>query len=75
MREALGGCDEGLVVDLSPINYTRVDPAGGYCSRRGVAALGVRWTMQRTFSVWQCPAASFQPPASADSIQVADSAT
>ena len=36
----LGICDDGLVIDLSPIKYTRVDPASAHCHRRRRMHLG-----------------------------------
>ena len=57
----LGVCDDGLVIDLSLINYTRVDPAIGQCGW-GAVARGMLSTTQRMLLVWPCPQASFRPP-------------
>ena len=36
----LGICDDGLVIDLAPIKYTRVDPAGSHRHSRWRMRLG-----------------------------------
>ena len=61
----LGVCDDGLVIDLAPIKYTRVDPAaravtagGGWCGAMSI--------MPHTRSGSPRRAASFPQPASAD---------
>jgi FAD binding domain len=57
----LGICDDGLVIDLSLINYTRVDPPIGQCVW-GAVARGMLSTTPRMLLVWPCPQASFRPP-------------
>src|SRR5690348_17957352 len=40
----LGVCDDGMVIDLSPINYVRVDPS----SRTVLVGAGCRWSDVRS---------------------------
>jgi len=55
----LGTCDDGLVIDMSAIKYTRVDPQRVPYKLEGVAHR-VMWTMQLMPSVWPSPPESSQ---------------
>jgi FAD/FMN-containing dehydrogenase len=59
----LGGCDGGLVLDLSLMNGVRVDPDARTIRAEG--ALAGRLTARRRSSASLPPAASSRPPASA----------
>ena len=61
----LGVWDDALVIDLSPINYTHVDPVSEPCGW-AAAAPGARWITPRTPSAWRSRPESFPPPAWAD---------
>jgi FAD/FMN-containing dehydrogenase len=54
----LGVCDDGLVIDLAPINYVRVDPSSARCWWVR-ARSGAMWTMRHTHSAWLCRRVSF----------------
>jgi len=62
----LGVCDDGLVIDLSLIRYTHVDPQARTV-RVGEAAPGATSTTPPTLLAWRSPVASFPQPAWADS--------
>jgi len=61
----LGICDDGLVIDLAPIKYTRVDP-GSHTVTVGADAPGVMSIMQRMRLDSRRRAESFRPRALAD---------
>ena len=61
----LGVCDDGLVIDLSLINYTRVDP-NDRTVRVGAVAPGMLSTTRHMLLVSPCPPASFPLPVSGD---------
>ena len=57
----LGMCDDGLVIDLSRIRYTHVDPKAG-AVRAGADAHGPMWIMLRTRLAWRFrPGLSLRP--------------
>src|ERR1700728_2071637 len=58
----LGVCDDGLVIDLSPMSYVHVDPK----KKIVLVGAGAMWIMPRTCSVWRSHRASFRQPASLD---------
>jgi FAD binding domain len=61
----LGICDDGLVIDLAPIKYARVDPAARTVTV-GADAPGAMSITQRMYSASQRQVESFLPLASAD---------
>ena len=52
----LGVCDDGLVIDLAPINHVRVDPS----SRTALVGAGCKWSDvdHATHAAWLCLLAS-----------------
>ena len=60
----LGVCDDGLVIDLSPMRKIEVDPDAGPCASRA-ARRGARWIAPRTSTGSRCRAGSSPRRASA----------
>ena len=59
----LGTCDDGLVIDLSPMKGIRVDPVARTAQRGCGAVCGPMWTTRRIPLASRCPAASSRQPA------------
>jgi len=59
--EGWGVCDDGLVIDLSRIRYTHVDPQNEKPCGSEEAAPGATSTTPPMPLAWRSPAASFPP--------------
>ena len=71
----LGTCDDGMVIDLSPMKDINVDAAAKTVRVEGGCTVERGRRGHRTPSAWPRPAASSPPPASAASRSAAASAT